>query len=350
MTAARIAAGARGGAGGVARGAVAAGAGLSRRAARHKRGGMADNAPVVLIGSACFDIRGRVRDCFQPGRVNAGRVRIAPGGTARNIAENLARLDVPARLLTAVGDDEQGRLLIQHARSTGVVVDDDELIVDTTRPSGSFLALLGDDGQMIGAIDDTSVMRAITPRDIHHWHRTIRDAALVVADATLRPQTIATIVRLCRRYGVGLCLEPVSPALAPRVAPFLADATLITPNMAEAGVLTGLPVTNRDEVLYAALALQARGANTVIITMSGAGVVYVSADSKGHIPAVTTEVVDAAGAGDALTAGVIFGQLHNFALDEAVTLGTAMASLTMLATETVHPELSLERAYAHLGV
>jgi pseudouridine kinase len=315
-----------------------------------REGHPAESAPVVLIGSSCFDIRGRVRDCFQPASVNAGRVRIAPGGTARNIAENLARLDMPTRLLTAVGDDEQGRLLVQHARSRGIVVGDDDLIVDPARPSGSFLALLGDDGALIGAIDDTSVMRAITPRDIHHWHRAIRDAALVVADATLRPQTIATIVRLCHRYGVALCLEPVSPALAPRIAPFLADTTLITPNMAEAGVLTGLRVTNRDEAQYAALALQGRGANTAIITMSGAGVVYVSADSSGHVPAVATEVVDAAGAGDALTAGVIFGLLNDFALDEAVKLGAAMASLTMLVTETVHPELSLERAYAHLEV
>jgi pseudouridine kinase len=115
-------------------------------------------------------------------------------------------------------------------------------------------------------------------------------------------------------------------------------------------VLTGLRVTNRDEAHYAALALQGRGANTAIITMSGAGVVYVSADSSGHIPAVTIDVVDAAGAGDALTAGVIFGLLNDFALDEAVKLGTAMASLTMLTSETVHPELTLERAYAHLEV
>ncbi len=309
---------------------------------------MADSALAVLIGSACFDIRGRVDDRFRPGVANAGRVRIVPGGTARNIAENLARLDVPTRLLTAIGDDEQGRLLVGHARAAGVLLDDDDLIVDPTRPSGSYLALLGDDGGMIGAIDDTSVMRAITPRDIHHWHRAIRDARIVVLDATLRPQTIAAVARLCRRYGVGLCLEPVSPALAPRVAPFLRDATLITPNMAEAGMLTGLAVTNRDEALQAALAIQGRGANTAIITMSGAGAIYVSADSSGHVPAVTTEVVDAAGAGDALTAGVIFGLLHDFPLDESVKLGTAMASLTMLTPETVHPELSLERAYAHL--
>jgi pseudouridine kinase len=120
--------------------------------------------------------------------------------------------------------------------------------------------------------------------------------------------------------------------------------------MAEAAILTGLSVTDRDEALYAALALQGRGANTVIITMSGAGAVYVSPDSSGHVPAVHTEIVDGAGAGDALTAGVIFGLLHDFALDESVKLGSAMASLTMHSPETVHPELSLERAYAHLEV
>lgn len=311
---------------------------------------MATTAPVVLIGSTCFDIRGRVAEGFLPGVANAGRVRITPGGTARNIAENLARLDVPTRLLTAVGDDKQGELLVAHARAAGVGLDDDDLVIDAARPSGSYLALLSDDDRLIGAIDDTSVMRAITPRDIHRWRRTIRDSALVVVDATLRPQTIATVARLCRRYGVGLCLEPVSPALAMRVAPFLPDATLITPNMVEAAVLTGLAVGNRDEAHYAALALQAQGANTAIITMSGAGAVYVSADLSGHIPAVRTDVADPAGAGDALTAGVIFGLLNDFPLDEAVQLGTAMASLTMLTPETVHPDLTLERAYAHLEV
>ena len=311
---------------------------------------MPESAPVVLIGSACFDIRGRVHAPFQPACANAGRVRIAPGGTARNIAENLARLDVPTRLLTAIGDDEQGRMLIGLTRAAGVLIDDDDLVIDPRRPSGSYLALFDADRRPVGAIDDTDVMRAITPRAIHRWHRTLRDAALVVVDATLRPQTIAAVAHLCRRYGVGLCLEPVSLALAPRVGARLADATLITPNMAEAAVLTGLPVTNRDEALYAALALQGRGANTVIITMSGAGAVYVSPDSSGHVPAVHAAIVDQAGAGDALTAGVIFGLLNDFALDESVKLGTAMASLTMQSPETVHPELSLERAYAHLGV
>jgi pseudouridine kinase len=305
---------------------------------------------VVLIGSACCDVRGLVGACFGAGTVNDGRVRLSLGGTARNIAENLARLDVPSRLLTAVGDDVPGRQILYYTRAAGVILDNESLLVHQGRASGAYLAIERDDGELALAIDDTTITRTITPRIIHRWRRFLRDAALVVADATLRPQTLATIARLCRQAGVDLCFEPVSVALAPRIAPFIADATLLTPNMREAAVLAGMPVTNREEAFLAARALQERGAGTVIITMAGAGAVYASAEVSGHVPAMQTEAVDGAGAGDALTAGVIVGMLNNFPLDEAVTLGTAMASLTMLTSEKVRADLSLERVYAHMQV
>src|SRR5215217_8287988 len=187
---------------------------------------MPESAPVVLIGSACLDVRGRIHAPFQPAYANAGRVRIAPGGTARNIAENLARLDVPSRLLTAVGDDVPGRQILYYTRAAGVSLDNESLLVHQGRASGAYLAIERDDGELALAIDDTTITRTITPRIIHRWRRFLRDAALVVADATLRPQTLATIARLCRQAGVDLCFEPVSVALAPRIAPFIADATL----------------------------------------------------------------------------------------------------------------------------
>lgn len=305
---------------------------------------------IVLIGSACCDVKALVGRGYAAGAVNDGRVRLSLGGTARNIAENLARLDVPSRLLTAVGDDVPGRQIVHYTRASGVLLEEEHLLVRPGRASGAYLALERDDGELVVAVDDTAITRAITPRVIHRWRHLLRAAALVVVDATLRPQTLATVARLCHQAGVGLCLEPVSVALAPRIAPFLADATLLTPNMREAAVLAAMPVTNREEALLAARALQERGAGTVIITMAGAGAVYASAAASGHVPAVQTEPVDSTGAGDALTAGVIFGLLNNFVLDEAVTFGTAMASLTMLTSETVRADLSLERVYAHMQV
>jgi pseudouridine kinase len=234
--------------------------------------------------------------------------------------------------------------------AAGVHVDDEATALGRGRTSGAYLSIMDEAGALVTAIDDTAITRAVTPRAIHRRRRLLREAAFVVVDATVRPQTIGTIARLCAHVGVPLCLEPVSVALAPRLQPFIGDATLLTPNMREAAVLTGLPVTDREEALLAARALRERGARTVIVTMAGAGAVYASGAGSGHIPAVQTEAIDAAGAGDALTAGVLFGMLQGFPLDESVTLGTALASLTMLVPETVRPDLTLERVYAHMQV
>lgn len=310
----------------------------------------AERASLVLIGSACYDVRAMAGATLCPGSVREGRVRLSLGGTARNIAENLARLDLPTHLLTAIGDDEPGRQIIAGTVAAGVHVDAEATVLGRGQSSGAYLSIVDETGGMLTAIDDTAITRAITPRAIHHRRRLLREAAFVVVDATVRPQTIGTIARLCAHAGVPLCLEPVAVALAPRLEPFIGDAALLTPNMREAAALTGLPVTNRAEALLAARALRERGAGTVIVTMAGGGAVYASGVGSGHIPAVQTEAVDAAGAGDALTAGVLFGMLQGFPLDEAVTLGTALASLTMLTPETVCPDLTLERVYAHMQV
>ncbi|HET8631454.1 MAG TPA: carbohydrate kinase family protein [Thermomicrobiales bacterium] len=303
-------------------------------------------APVVHIGAACLDIKGIAATAeLQAGTSNPGRVRFSFGGTARNIAENLARLDVPARLLTAVGDDGEGRLIVAHTRAAGVAVEDAGLLVTECAGTSAYLALLRADGRRIAGVDDTRAVRAITPRVIHRWHHLIRDASLVVADANLRPQSLRAVVALCRRYGIALCLDPVSAALTGRIAPFLADTLLITPNMLEAEILSGRPVTTREEALAAARALQERGPAVVVVTMAHGGAVYASADASGHVPAVKTEIVDATGAGDALTAGVLFGLLNDFPLDDAIALGAAMASLTMQSSETVRSDLTLEQVY-----
>src|SRR4051812_18050021 len=112
---------------------------------------MPDGRSVVLIGSACCDIRATIGGCFAPGATTPGRVRLSLGGTARNIAENLARLDVPTRLLTAVGDDETGRQIVRYTRAAGVLIADDDLLVAAGQPSGAFLTVLQDGKEFVVA-------------------------------------------------------------------------------------------------------------------------------------------------------------------------------------------------------
>jgi len=143
-------------------------------------------------------------------------------------------------------------------------------------------------------------------------------------------------------------LDPTSTILAPRLLPHLRDIWIITPNVAEAEVLCGQPICNDDEALAAARELVARGVRMAVVTLGGEGLVYATRRESGRVPALGGDVVDITGVGDAFTAGLVFGLLNDFPVDEAVRLGASAAALTMRSTETVTPDLSLEQLYDHL--
>jgi pseudouridine kinase len=75
---------------------------------------------VLVIGSAGIDVKAIAPEPVLWDTTNLGRVRTSVGGVARNIAENLAQLEVETQLLTAVGRDSFGRQVLRHSRDHGV--------------------------------------------------------------------------------------------------------------------------------------------------------------------------------------------------------------------------------------
>jgi ribokinase len=58
-----------------------------------------------------------------------------------------------------------------------------------------------------------------------------------------------------------------------------------------------------------------------------------------HVPAVRTEAVSTAGAGDAFIASIIVGLVANLTLAQAQTLATLVAALSVTSPHTIHPAL-----------
>src|SRR4030043_2142754 len=73
---------------------------------------MDNEKPVLVIGAAGMDMVGRLSGEWEEGTSTPARIRLAFGGVARNVAENLARLSQPCTLLSAVGEDVSGRAMI----------------------------------------------------------------------------------------------------------------------------------------------------------------------------------------------------------------------------------------------
>lgn len=304
---------------------------------------------VLVIGAATLDVKGRPEQELARGSSTPGQIRSSLGGVARNIAENLVRLDVETVLLTAVGDDQTGERLLGHAAGRGI--DISEALIVEGRRSAAYMAMLTPTGALDVAVDDMSIIQAITPGYLDAHRALFRDACMVVIDANLMPDTIQKVVELCTEYDVALCADPTSTLLARRLIPYLPHLYMSSPDEHEAQALCDVAFdpNDRDAALEAASRLVSLGVEVAIITMGEFGAVYANGDTTGHVPAIKTEIVDPTGAGDAMTAAVIFGLLEDIPLDECVRLGVTAASLTLRTRETVRPDLSIDLLYDELA-
>jgi pseudouridine kinase len=194
-----------------------------------------------------------------------------------------------------------------------------------------------------------AVMQAITPALVYRNRRLVRDASMIVLDANLSPKTIASVFSLAQKYERPVCVDPTSAVLAPRLKPYLPHVLLVTPNASEAEALTGLDLAQTDVHSVATMLIN-KGVDIAIITLAEMGLYYVTSNESGRVPALRRDIVDLTGAGAALTAGVIFGLLHDFAVGEAMRLGVSAAALTIQCPETVYPKLSLDRLYDELVI
>lgn len=301
---------------------------------------------IVVIGAAGIDSKGRAGAPLTLNSSTPGTVRVSVGGVARNVADNLTRLGVEAVLLSAIGSDGSGRRILNNAAEVGI--NTDFLLISDEHHTAAYLAVLDENGNLVMSVDDMEVLSLITPAVINRRRGLIKAAEMIIIDSNLSEATIASVFKVAGRYNVPICADPTSTLLTKKLRPYLNRIYMITPNVAEAEVLSGKKVENGDEALAAARKLVNMGVKIAIITLAEEGVVYATASDSGHVPAVATELVDSTGASDALTATVVFGLLNDIPIDEAVRLGASAAALTLECTDTVCQELSLDLLYDQL--
>jgi pseudouridine kinase len=309
-----------------------------------------DEGYVLVIGSAGLDVKGRAAGDLLWEQPNLGQVRQSIGGVARNIAENLARLEVDTILLSAVGKDLNGRRVLKQTSASGVDVSHVRQVKDAR--TSAYVAVLKSDGELMIAISDFEVIDYVDSAYLRGHEPLFAKAGMIVLDATLSDAALETVFELARRYQVRVCADPTTPTLAGRLCAYIPYLYFIVPNAAETATICGLPqmAHDRESGIQAARQLVAMGSEIAVVTMGEIGLAYADSSGGGFIPAVHTRVVDSTGAGDALTGAAIFGLINAVPLDEALRLGVTAASLTLQTPATVIPKLSQELLYDKLMI
>lgn len=308
------------------------------------------DGPVLVIGAAGVDVVGRMRGELQAGASSPASIRHSFGGVARNIAENLARLGHKVSLLAVVGEDQTGDHMLTQLSDTGV--DIQPILRTAAYPTASYMGLLSSTGELKYAVDDMRIMDQLSSDYLRQHEELFKKASLVFMDANLSKKSLRTAISLAHRAKVPICADPAASSLAERMRSFITRFDLITPNCAEASVLSGMHIdpSNRQTALAAAKNFVSQGVSIAIISMAQFGVCYATSETSGHVPSILSDVIDPTGVGDAMTAAVIFALLNDISVDDAVRLGVSAASLTLRHNGTVMPDLTLEKLYDQLVI
>ena len=301
--------------------------------------------PVVVVGGANLDIKARSAAAAIPRTSNPGYTSTTPGGVARNIAENLARLGTPTQLIAAIGRDAHGERLLADTREAGVLLDH---VHRSTRPTGSYTAILDADGELVLAVADMTATDELRPEHLKQARELIAHAALLVLDGNLPVPVTAHLLDLAHGAGVRVLIDPVSVPKAARLISLLdpeRPVFAITPNRDELKALTGAETAGDDEQAAAAAALHDLGVRHVWIRLGAQGSLL-STRLPGHddvldrLPAHEAQVEDVTGAGDSMLAAFVHALLAGHHPAAAARYGHAAARLTLESSHTVRPDLT----------
>lgn len=306
---------------------------------------------VVVVGGANMDVKARTLAAAVPGTSNPGVTVQAPGGVARNVAENLARLGVPTTLISVVGRDALGDSLLRATEAAGVDV---RAVMRAEGVStGTYTAVLDASGELLVAVASMAAIDALTPAVLQERRGTLRGAAWVVADGNLPEGTLAHLLTVAAGAGVPVVFEPVSVPKAARLRPVLTAGLVprvVTPNVPELAALLGrdVPDTSRD-VRVAAAELHALGVALVWVRRGAHGSMLSAPDGVHDLPALPATVQDVTGAGDAMLAAFLAALTSGLPPAEAARHGHAAAAITIESDHAVSPTLTPAAIRARLG-
>ena len=304
------------------------------------RGYVVSEQPFVAVaGGANVDIHGTPSAPLRHRDSNPGTVQTSPGGVARNIAENLARLGVDVRLVSVVGDDTHGQLLVQHGRDAGI--DMRHVLQLESKRTSTYLSVLDDSGDMQVGISDMSIVEHLGADRLRKLESMFRQSAMLIVDTNLSDEALAYLTGIIADTPV--FVDTVSTAKATRIRPYLHRVHTLKPSLIEAEVIAGMEARNDKQLSRMATWFHRQGVQRLFVSLGGRGVFYSTQKAQGieKYSGKEGSLRNAAGAGDALLAGLAYAWLKRWPLKRSLQFGLSAASITLAHADSSSPALSL---------
>jgi len=298
---------------------------------------------IVVIGTVFVDVKGFPEGAYIPNGRNAGRVEYVHGGVARNVVEDIGNLELRPTFIGTVDHTSMGKDVLEKLERHKVNVD---YVKAVPEGMGTWLALFDNNGDVAGSIShrpDTYLSYPILEK---HGDEIFKDCDSVILELDLHKDVVKKTFELAEKYNKKVYALVSNMRIALERRDFLQRLDCFICNDHEAGLLFLDDYSEMSpEQMRDVLAEKINQANikAMIVTMGAKGAVYADIQgNKGFVPAKSVVVVDTTGAGDAFCAGAMSGLTYGKGLDEAIQIGTTLASSVITSSENVCPRFRPE--------
>ncbi len=302
---------------------------------------------IVVLGSIFVDIKGYPLSQYIPYGRNVGRVVQTHGGVSRNVAEDIANVELRPTFLSIA--DESGTSTDVIAKLNRHKVNT-SYIRRTENGLGTWLAVFDHNGDVVASISKRPDMSPLLDILNEQGDEVFSQADSIVVEIDMDSSILKKVFTLAETYHKEVYAVVSNMSIAMERRDLLQRTGCVVCNQQEAGLLFSEDYDEmKPEELKEVLITRVRRAKIrrMVVTMGALGAVYVEGEHAGVCQPQKVDVIDTTGAGDAFFAGIAIGLTYGKSLKEACGIGTRLASSVIATKESVCPRFRPEEFDLH---
>ncbi|CAJ2650300.1 unnamed protein product [Trifolium pratense] len=358
---------------------------LSGRQLEHR------DTEAVIIGGMVLDIHATPSIHANPGTTTPGKVYYVQGGVARNVAECMSKLGAKPYMISALGFDMAGNLLLEQWKTAGLSTEGILKNKDIETPV--VCNIFDVNGEVAAGVASVEALeKYLTPDWILRYKSTLLSAPVLMVDANLSGPSLETSCKMAADTGCPVWFEPVTFA-SPNEDELIALANALSGSdefrpLKENHKKDDLSAGSLFQILKpAVLVLLEKGIKVVLVTVGSNGVFLCSKGGPScfktlvaktnrsgfsgqlykavvqnfppncysgfseldrsnrlfavHLPSLPASVVRLTGAGDCLVGGTLASICAGLDIMQSVSVGIAVAKAAVEVEANVPSSFSL---------
>ncbi|MBU1023522.1 bifunctional hydroxymethylpyrimidine kinase/phosphomethylpyrimidine kinase [bacterium] len=260
--------------------------------------------------------------------VNILKTEVRLGGAA-NVAMSILALGGQPELTGIIGDDDSGAKFLKTAESLGLSTDGIFVVPGhitplKTRVIASSQQMLRIDNERIEPIEND-----IRGKLIEYLITQLENSsALLISDyakGLIGSELLAPVLDKAKSLELLITVDP-----KPVNMHLYKGVTLVSPNLKETAIASGVKITDQKSLSLAASILMDKiSPKALLVTRGSDGLSLFESDSEYHLPAMASQVYDVSGAGDTVIGTLTLSLAAGAHLKDAVEIANCAAGVVV---------------------